>query len=193
MNKLAIIGTAFVGSFSAASAAEFFVARDTTSNKCVVVEQKPSTPGMMIVGDGRAYMTRPEADVALKAASACGTMGATATTGTTPAMARVLTTAPADAMTLNHWYKQNVYDPSGAKIGDIEDILVGKDGTVSAFVLGVGGFLGLGEKNVLVAFDAIHTSMPDSKPRLTLNSTKDALKAAPGVKFDRSKMHWSGI
>jgi hypothetical protein len=60
-----------------------------------------------------------------------------------------LTTLPPNAMTVTICYKQNVYDPS-AKIGEMTDVLVEKDG--EAFMVSVGGFLGVGERDVAVPF-----------------------------------------
>ena len=65
-----------------------------------------------------------------------------------PANHRVV--MPADSTTVTNYYKQNVYDPSDAKIGEITDVLVGKDGKVEAFIVSVGGFLGVGQKDVVV-------------------------------------------
>ena len=45
-------------------------------------------------------------------------------------------------VTVTDWYKQSVYDPSDAKIGDVMDVLVTPEGNISALILGVGGFLG---------------------------------------------------
>jgi hypothetical protein len=87
-------------------------------------------------------------------------------------------------------YKQNVYDPSYAKIGEISDVLVSKDGKIEALIVSVGGFLGLGEKDVAVPFSAIHGAEKNGSWYLTMNSTKDALKAAPGYKYDRAKATW---
>jgi sporulation protein YlmC with PRC-barrel domain len=105
--------------------------------------------------------------------------------------AQVLATIPTNAMTVTHWYKQSVYDPANSKIGDIEDVLIDKDAKVVALVIGVGGFLGLGEKHVAVPYDAVRMTTKDSnKWYLVMNSTKDALKNAPGYKFDRTAMTW---
>ena len=54
----------------------------------------------------------------------------------------LMTTMPGDAVTVTDWYKQNVYDPSENKIGEIVDVLVNKNGQVSAVIISVGGFLG---------------------------------------------------
>jgi sporulation protein YlmC with PRC-barrel domain len=108
----------------------------------------------------------------------------------TPATTQVLTTLPQDATTVSNYYKQNVYDPSDAKIGEISDVLLNKQGKVDAFMVAVGGFLGVGEKDVAVPFDAVHATQKDGKWYLTMNATKDTLKNARGYKFDKVKSTW---
>ena len=105
--------------------------------------------------------------------------------------AQILTTMPSDAMTVTHWYKQNVYDPSDAKIGEIMDVLVDQSGKVNALIIGVGGFLGMGEKDVAVPFNAVQFKTKDNnKWYAVMNTTKDALKNAAGFKYDRDAMTW---
>ena len=58
-----------------------------------------------------------------------------------------LAAIPASTTTVTNYYKQNVYDPSDSKIGEIKDVLVGRDGKVAAFIVSVGGFLGAGENS----------------------------------------------
>ena len=51
---------------------------------------------------------------------------------------------------------QTVYAPDKAKIGSISDLILSKDGkTVEGFVIGVGGFLGIGEKSVALKMDRL--------------------------------------
>jgi len=69
-------------------------------------------------------------------------------------------------------------------------VLLSQDGRVNAFIVGVGGFLGMGEKDVAVPFSAVKRTMKDNKAYLTLDTTKDALKNAPGLKYDRTAMTW---
>ena len=102
----------------------------------------------------------------------------------------LLTTMPGDGVTVTDWYKQNVYDPSEHKIGEIVDILVNKNGQVSAVIISVGGFLGMDTKDVAAPFKAIHATMKDNKWWLTMNTTKDALKSAPGYKYDKTNTTW---
>ena len=66
-----------------------------------------------------------------------------------------MSSVPADNVTVTHWYKQNVYDPDDHKIGEIEDVLVDRSGKATALIVGVGGFLCAGEKDVAVPFNAV--------------------------------------
>jgi sporulation protein YlmC with PRC-barrel domain len=97
---------------------------------------------------------------------------------------------PHEAMTVTDWYKQNVYDPNDHKIGEIMDVLVDKSGKIAALIVGVGGFLGAGEKDVAVPFEAVHPTMKDKKWWLVMNTTKDSLKSAPGFKYDSNTTTW---
>jgi sporulation protein YlmC with PRC-barrel domain len=107
-----------------------------------------------------------------------------------PMAAGLMTSVPSSSLTVTDWYKQDVYDPSNAKIGEIMDVLVAKDGQVQTAIVGVGGFLGAGEKDVAVSFSSIKKIMKDDKVYLTLDTTKDALKKAPGFKYDSTKTTW---
>ena len=107
----------------------------------------------------------------------------------TAAPAKVMT-APPPGKTITKYYKQNVYDPAKEKIGTIDDVLITDSGQIDAFVIGVGGFLGMGEKNVAVQPDSVQAEWKDNGWYLTLNTTKDALKAAPGMTFEKTKSAW---
>ena len=104
--------------------------------------------------------------------------------------AEMMSSVPNNSATVTDWYKQSVYDPSDNKIGEIMDVLVSPDGRATALIVGVGGFLGAGEKDVAVPFSAVKHTMKDKKIYLTMDTTKDALKAAPGFKYDKEKTSW---
>jgi sporulation protein YlmC with PRC-barrel domain len=77
-----------------------------------------------------------------------------------------------------------VRNSAGQMIGDINDIVIGKDGNVAAVVLGVGGFLGLGERHVAVSFESLQFHRDNAgRTTLTINATKETLKAAPEWKW----------
>ena len=103
---------------------------------------------------------------------------------------QIMSSVPAQSVTVTDWYKQSVYDPANSKIGEIMDVLLSADGKVNALIIGVGGFLGMGEKDVAVPFSAVKHTLRDGKVYLTLDTTKDALKAAPGLKYDRATTTW---
>ena len=66
-----------------------------------------------------------------------------------------MTAVPTSSVTVTDWYKQNVYDRSDNKVGEIMDVLVAPGGQVNALIVGVGGFLGAGEKDVAVSFGTV--------------------------------------
>ena len=112
--------------------------------------------------------------------------------GATVAMAagEVMTNVPPGSLTVTDWYKQSVYDPSNTKIGEVMDVLVSPEGRVDTVIVGVGGFLGAGEKDVAVSFSSVQKTVKNNKIYLTMNTTKDALKAAPGFKYDKEQTTW---
>jgi hypothetical protein len=58
-----------------------------------------------------------------------------------------------------------IYNSSNENIGDVNDLIVDKKGNIDAVVVGVGGFLGIGEKNVALPYGAITWS--DTPPEAT--------------------------
>lgn len=70
------------------------------------------------------------------------------------------TTASAPMAQAGHWRSSkligvNVYNDQNEKLGDINEILLDQSGKVAGVVLGVGGFLGVGEHYVMVSFDKL--------------------------------------
>jgi sporulation protein YlmC with PRC-barrel domain len=104
-----------------------------------------------------------------------------------------LNSLPQSASTVTDWYRQDVYDKSSSRVGSISDVLVSQDGKIEAFIVSVGGFLGIGaQKDVAVPFDAVRLSKnSDGKTKLTMNASKDTLKNAPGYKYDAKMSTWT--
>jgi sporulation protein YlmC with PRC-barrel domain len=82
---------------------------------------------------------------------------------------------------------QSVYASTASdapEVGKIKDLVVSQPDTISAAVLGVGGFLGVNEKNVAVDYSALQWNAGnDGNRRAVLNTTKDELLAAPDFVF----------
>jgi hypothetical protein len=65
----------------------------------------------------------------------------------------------------------NVYNDANDKIGDINELILDKSGRVAQVVLGVGGFLGMGEHNVAVAFDKLKWVNEPARTASTTSNT----------------------
>ncbi|HEX7110390.1 MAG TPA: PRC-barrel domain-containing protein [Aestuariivirga sp.] len=78
----------------------------------------------------------------------------------------------------------NVYSPSNESVGDVNDLVIKPTGEIDAVVVGVGGFIGIGEKNVAIALDrfTIEPTEDLASTKLVLNATKEELEAAPAFK-----------
>lgn len=110
----------------------------------------------------------------------------------TPAFAAgTMSSLPPESWTITNYYKQNVYDKAQNSVGKIDDVLMDKSGKITALMVGVGGFLGVGEKDVALPFSAVHSEKKDNKWYLTVDETKDLLKQAAGYKYDSSTTTWS--
>jgi len=111
----------------------------------------------------------------------------TATTNTTDKSSTAATTADTSGpgFLASSFIGKTVYSAAKENVGDINDLLVGKDGNVKAAVIGVGGFLGMGEKDVAVPLDRLSMSKDENgNSYLTITSTRAELEAAPS--FDRT-------
>jgi len=75
-----------------------------------------------------------------------------------------------------------VYSPQDEVIGDVNDVIVSRDGKVDGLVVGVGGFLGIGEKSVAIKMSEIKMMDTDTGIKLVMNANKDQLAAAPAFK-----------
>jgi hypothetical protein len=112
-----------------------------------------------------------------------------------------------NAQGTDQWLSSNfigvdVIGPDNEKIGDITDILFEKNGNVVGYVVGVGGFLGIGAKNVALApssFQVVpanaerattgsaNTMAAADDVKLKLNMTKDQLKQAASFESKREQ------
>ncbi len=80
-----------------------------------------------------------------------------------------------------------VYNGTGEeaeRIGDVNDLVLSPQGQIEAMVIGVGGFLGIGEKDVAIEYDLVQIQERDGDEVLVVETTADALKAQP--EFERA-------
>jgi sporulation protein YlmC with PRC-barrel domain len=76
-------------------------------------------------------------------------------------------------------YHASVYDNSKNKIGDVSDLVINRDGDITTAVVGVGGFLGVSQKDIAVPFKELKITSRNDKEWLALNRTKDQLESMP--------------
>jgi hypothetical protein len=75
---------------------------------------------------------------------------------------------------------RDVIDPSGQSIGQIVNVLVDDQGNPRAAVINFGGFMGVGSREIAVAWRALHfTPVAGGNAQITLQMTQDQIKAVP--------------
>ena len=105
-------------------------------------------------------------------------------TATPPARTEMKSQAPTEevkgAWNVRDFIRSRVYNMNAERIGDVNDILVDDAGSITAVIVGVGGFLGIGEKEVSMSTDQVKRMIhSDGQAYFTVNATKDQLMAAP--------------
>lgn len=102
-------------------------------------------------------------------------------TTTTAAIDRsTLKEMPAGDIRAEEMVGTTVYGTDDANVGEIGDVVLSADGKVDAYIVDVGGFLGLGEKEVAVGSDNLKfMTDADGKKYLYTTFTKEQLEAAP--------------
>jgi len=74
---------------------------------------------------------------------------------------------------------KEVRSAAGEDMGRIVDVVVDSGGGPRAAVIDFGGFLGVGSRKIAVDWNALHFSPGDKPSQVTLDLTKDQVKAAP--------------
>jgi len=93
----------------------------------------------------------------------------------------------ADGHLASNLIGETVYNGAGEEaenIGDVNDLVIGADGGIDSVVIGVGGFLGIGEKNVAFDYDKIEWAEKDGDRWIVVAGSKEELEALPA--FDRA-------
>src|SRR5665213_1273481 len=107
------------------------------------------------------------------------------TTGTAPAEAK-FSTVQKDEMFSSKLKGLNVHNQKDESVGEITNLAI-KNHQIDALILSVGGFLGVGERYVAVSPDSVNVRYDSKNDKwlASMNTTKDALKAAPEFKYPK--------
>jgi len=79
---------------------------------------------------------------------------------------------------------KTVYNDNNEKIGDVNDVIFSRNNSASFVVIGVGGFLGMGEHDVAVPLSRIKH---DNDKLILAGATKEALKKMPEFRYAKSE------
>lgn len=135
--------------------------------------------------------------VVLAAFLTCGAIGAYAQTTPSQQSSPAPAAAPADRtvstgdfnakgdMASSALIGTKVRNANKESIGKIDDIYLDKDAKVTDVVISVGGFLGVGSKDVAVKWTDLKLSRDDKSIVVMTSWTKDSLKAMPDYKYER--------
>src|SRR5215467_2948724 len=102
-----------------------------------------------------------------------------------------LTHTPSGGVMVSTYIDRGMHNRAGEKIGSISDLIVAPDGTIAAALVGVGGFLGIGEKELAVPFSSIEIVRNGNDLRFVIDATKEGLKAAPSYEDTPARVHLS--
>lgn len=99
--------------------------------------------------------------------------------------AAYLTQQSETQVSANDYIGKQIYNSNNESIGDVNDLILEENGGIVAAVVGVGGFLGIGEKDVALPMGKISMARDaenNNEVRLTTTETAEALQAAPAFK-----------
>lgn len=123
------------------------------------------------------------------AATAAMASFAHAQTAPAPAPAATVTeifvvAKPTDVLSYN-LVGLNIHNGQNETIGEIKDLII-SDNMLTGYIVSVGGFLGIGERYVIVNPASVQVvyNEADKKWSAMMDTTKDALKAAPEFKYE---------
>lgn len=93
-----------------------------------------------------------------------------------------LDSAPANGMQASNLIGADVKNSAGEEVGSISDLIIDQNGQVVGVVVGVGGFLGMGEKDVAIGWDDVRKSGAADEQELQIDVTREELETASEFK-----------
>jgi hypothetical protein len=160
----------------------------STAASCLMISgafaqsAQPQTPKSPVVNEQSQAPTTPAAREALAPVSGAG----------------FVTAQSADEWVFTKFKGTDVVGPDNARVGAVDDLLFDKNGKIIGVVVGVGGFLGIGVKNVAIdmsVFDVVPADIGSDRNEATARNndptsvklkvswTKDQLKDAPDFQY----------
>ena len=99
---------------------------------------------------------------------------------------RFVTVKPADIMS-SKLTGIDIYNNQNEKLGEIDDLVIEDGKTLTGLVVGVGGFLGMGESYVVIDPSTVVLNQKDGEWRAFIDTNKENLKNAPKFQYFKKK------
>lgn len=77
---------------------------------------------------------------------------------------------------------KSVYNTANERIGEVNELILDREGKVAAALIGVGGFLGIGERQVAVNYSALQMNTASDGMRIVVNADRNQLQQAPAFR-----------
>lgn len=137
-----------------------------------------------MVGAGGAAAKTPSVAASGAAAGAGVVAGAASTNASAGSGSGEFATIPQGERMSSTIVGTDVYNKANQDIGTIKDLAL-DGGTLKAYIIGVGGFLGVGDRYVAVSPSAVNLTWNanDKKWKAMMDTTADQLKSAPEFKY----------
>ncbi|MCL7945376.1 PRC-barrel domain-containing protein [Marinobacter sp. ATCH36] len=87
--------------------------------------------------------------------------------------------APANGIHASNLIGAEVSTTGDEEVGPVNDLIIDQDGKVVGIVISVGGFLGMGEKEVAIGWDDVQKSGNADEMELRIDQTREELQSAP--------------
>jgi sporulation protein YlmC with PRC-barrel domain len=126
-------------------------------------------------GHFRVARSRPDEPDA-RAGVAGSPAGPNGADGASRHLGSILTSQEPDQWRVSKLDGVDIYSPENEKIGDVSEVLLDRNGKAQAVVVGIGGFLGIGQKNVAIPFDAVEWTNTNQDV-----ATTSATGTSPGI------------
>lgn len=98
-----------------------------------------------------------------------------------------LDSAPASGLQASNLIGASVKSTADDDVGSVSDLIIDENGQVVAVVVGVGGFLGMGERDVAIGWDDVTRSGASDEVELRIDVTRESLRAAPEYKTEETE------
>jgi hypothetical protein len=160
-------------------------AKDQDGNPVVMSVSPDSVTEVSEVGTSGGNGTAGPSDAMPSSAATSGSTAMSSTSNGPPTTSEFVSVGQNDDLSSN-LVGLDVYNGSNQDVGQIKDIAMGQQGRAQAYILSVGGFLGLGEHYVAVnpANIKVSYNTSDQKWHATTSATKAELKSATEFKYN---------